>query len=77
MDRVLLISFRCPSSPTAQAERSVILLQKPLIRKSAELTKLLEMAQWWLPTKSIKEIQLMFDFFISGLFSPNFDIYTH
>lgn len=48
MDRVLLVSFKCPSSPTEQAECSVILLQKPLIRKSAEQTKLLETAQWWL-----------------------------
>ena len=46
MDRALLISFKRPSSPTEQAERSVIHLQKPLIRKSAEQTKLLETAQW-------------------------------
>lgn len=50
MDRALLIFSKYPSSPADPAERSVIRLQKPLIRKSAEQTKLHEMAQRWLPT---------------------------
>lgn len=52
-DRALLVYFKDPppsSSMTGWTEWFVILLQKPLIRKSAEQTKLLEMAKWWHPT---------------------------